>query len=285
MPTGLPLDASCAFAVQLMLSLYFVGHPMHEAELPNDPVERALGLQELLVSHATGGKESDPIYRLLRREFMDRQDTCELLPSFVRTCRTLGMFWAWIKGQFDSWAPRRAAIRAAFVPLLDHLEGRNRSPSDRTISEALETFDEAGVHKAWEKALVRRATDADGAITAARTLLETVCKRILDEHQKSYEEAEDLPKLYHAAAETLSLAPNQHTEQVFKSILGSCQNIVNGLGTLRNKIGDAHGKGGRPVKPSARHAALAVNLAGAMATFLVQTHNERRPQAANTLRS
>jgi hypothetical protein len=40
---------------------------------------------------------------------------------------------------------------------------------------------------------------------------------------------------------------------------------------LRNKIGDAHGKGGKPVKPSPRHAALAVNLAGTMATFLVET--------------
>ncbi|WP_334364405.1 abortive infection family protein [Bradyrhizobium sp. AZCC 1578] len=45
--------------------------------------------------------------------------------------------------------------------------------------------------------------------------------------------------------------------------------VVEGLGSLRNKIGDAHGQGGKPVRPSARHAAqLAVNLAGAMATFL-----------------
>jgi Abortive infection C-terminus len=249
---------------------------MHETDLPTDPSERALALQELLVSHATGGRENDTIYRLLRREFMERTDTCELLPAFVRTCRTLGTFWGWIKAQSPHWEPRRVAIRNAFTPLLDYLEGRKAAPSDKAISEALESFDEAGVHKAWAKALGRRGSDADGAITAARTLLETVCKRILDENQKVYVETEDLPRLYHAAAETLSLAPSQHTEQLFKAILGSCQSVVNGLGTLRNKIGDAHGKGGRPVKPSARHAALAVNLAGAMATFLVETHNERK---------
>jgi hypothetical protein len=42
-------------------------------------------------------------------------------------------------------------------------------------------------------------------------------------------------------------------------------------GTLRNRIGDAHGRGGKPVQPAPRHAALAVNLAGAMATFIVET--------------
>jgi hypothetical protein len=46
---------------------------------------------------------------------------------------------------------------------------------------------------------------------------------------------------------------------------------------LRNKIGDAHGKGKAAVKPAARHAQLAVNLAGAMATFIVETWRERTP--------
>jgi len=49
--------------------------------------------------------------------------------------------------------------------------------------------------------------------------------------------------------------------------------MVNGLGTLRNKLSDSHGRGGKsPVRPSERHANLAVNTAGAIATFLVETH-------------
>ena len=49
----------------------------------------------------------------------------------------------------------------------------------------------------WEKALGRRHTDPDGAITTARTLLETVCKRILDEAGDVRIQAEeDLPALY-----------------------------------------------------------------------------------------
>ena len=81
----------------------------------------------------------------------------------------------------------------------------------------------------------------------------------------------DLPKLYGLTAELLNLSPSQHTEQIFKQILGGCKSVVEGLGALRNKLSDAHGKGKKAPKPSPRHAELAVNLAGAMATFIVST--------------
>lgn len=51
--------------------------------------------------------------------------------------------------------------------------------------------------------------------------------------------------------------------------------LVNGIGTLLNRLSDSHGRGGMPVKPSPRHASLAVNLAGGVATFLVETFIER----------
>jgi Abortive infection C-terminus len=40
---------------------------------------------------------------------------------------------------------------------------------------------------------------------------------------------------------------------------------------LRNRLGDAHGQGKRPVKPAPRHAELAVNMAGSLASFLLAT--------------
>lgn len=150
-------------------------------------------------------------------------------------------------------------------------------PADDMISQALISFDESGVHHAWQKALDRRASDPEGAITAAKTLLETVCKHIIDETPgQSYGDNDDLPKLYAIAAECLNLAPSQHTEKMFKSILGNCQSIVGNLAGLRNKLGDSHGQGKRHVKPQARHAELAVNLAGSMAMFLVSTWEARK---------
>jgi hypothetical protein len=51
---------------------------------------------------------------------------------------------------------------------------------------------------------------------------------------------------------------------------------TNNLAAIRNRVGDAHGQGRRPVKPKSRHAELAVNLAGTMASFLVSTWMDRK---------
>ena len=233
-------------------------------------------LQNMLVDLATGGGIDEETYLALRKEFMSDLTCRDLLPDYVRTNRSTGALWGYFKSVSPKWQPRREHVWSSFGPLLDHLEGRNQAPSDGTISETLASFDTEGVHHSWKKALNRRHQDPEGAITAARTLLETVCKRILDETKMPYGENDDLPKLYNSAAASLRLAPSQHTEKAFKTILGNCQSVVNSIGTLRNKLGDAHARGGRkPVRPNPRHAALAVNIAGAMATFLVETWQAR----------
>lgn len=153
---------------------------------------------------------------------------------------------------------------------------RGGRPSDEPVSESLAEFDAPHVHSVWSKAIDRRETDPEGAITIARTLLETICKHILDDLGIQYNENADLRRLYKPTAEALSLAPSQHTEKVFKQILGGCTSVVEGLDSLRNELSDSHGKGRLPVKSAARHAELAVNLAGAMSTFLVSTWKDRK---------
>lgn len=150
------------------------------------------------------------------------------------------------------------------------------SPADAAISSALERFEPEQIHGRWTAALDRRSTDPAGAITLARTLLEDVCRWLLEELDDKAANHDDLPALYRKLAKVLKLAPDDHSEQVFKQILGSCQQVVEQLGALRNKLGDAHGGGPRRARPAARHAELAVNLAGSMATFLVATWEARK---------
>jgi len=154
------------------------------------------------------------------------------------------------------------------------------SPADQGISAALRAFDPNDVHDRWIAAVERRADDPRGAITLARTLLEDVCKWILDEAQTEYPDNADLPVLYRKLAKILRLAPDDHTEQTFKQLLGSCQQIVELLGSLRSKLGDAHSPGPKKAKPQPRHAELAVNLSGTMATFLVETWRARKIESA-----
>lgn len=137
----------------------------------------------------------------------------------------------------------------------------------------------ASINEYWQKSLERVSSDPEGAITSARTLVETVCKYVLDNKGVSFKEDGDLQKLYKQTASTLNLSPDQHGEGIFKQILSGSANVVNGLAGLRNAFGDAHGKGKRYVKPSPRHAKMAVGFAGTLATFLIETFEEQTKNA------
>ena len=242
--------------------------------------EQAESLQNLLVSHAAGGPGDNVEYVRLRRVMLAQPALEAYVPRFVRTCRDLFQFWQFIKRKYGSYQERRDFLWEEFRPLLEILERGGPAPSDAAVTTALEEFDAAHVQSAWSKALDRRHGDPEGAITMARTLLEAVCKHILDEMKITYEETADLPALYRHTAVALNLAPSQHTEQVFKQILGGCTAVVEGLGSLRNRLSDSHGRGKAGTKPVSRHAELAVNLAGAVATFLLATWQARTETSA-----
>lgn len=233
-------------------------------------------VKNMLVARATGSQTEYSEYEEYRLKLISDSRTKDRLPRFVHTCRSMGEFWGFIKSKVDGYEPRRQYLREEFDPLLTYLENWNVAPSDDGTAAALQKFDSEHVTEAWRKAQDRKATDPEGAITAARTLLESVCKHILDEMGEEYSDKSDLKTLYNQAAKLLNLSPSQHTEQTFKQILSGCYSVVEGLGSLRNSLSDAHGKGRVGVKPLPRHAELAVNLAGTMATFLVATWEARQ---------
>ena len=103
-----------------------------------------------------------------------------------------------------------------------------------------------------------------------------VSRWLLHELDVNASDQDDLPALSRKLSKALKLAPDDHSEQVFKQILGSCQSVVESLGALRNKLGDAHGGGPRRARPAPRHAELAVNLDGSMTTFLVASWEANR---------
>ncbi|MBP6470342.1 MAG: abortive infection family protein [Chloroflexi bacterium] len=240
-------------------------------ELKTD-YDKAEFLQNLLVARATGNSGNSWEYQELRRYFLDNSQTKDLIPRWVRVNRDLAQFWSFIQAKFGTYAERRKFIWEEFFPLLEYLESKQALPPEKSISEQLRKFDYEGVHFAWQIALERKKSDPEGAITLSKSILESVCKHILDEKAVEYDEDKtDLPQLYKLVAKELYLSPDQHSEQIFKQILGGCASVVYGLGSLRNKFGDAHGKGKLKIKPAPRHAELSVNLAGSIALFLVET--------------
>lgn len=214
----------------------------------------------------------------LRKLVMSNITFKTAVPEFIKVSISTFEIKKYMQGKFNDYANRRNFIRQEFAQLLEVAEREFLSPVDSVLLGAVAKPDTAYIHEIWQKALARRTEDPEGAITAARTLLESVCKHILDEHQVSYDDKMDLPKLYSLTASQLNMSPSQHSELVFKQILGSCHSIVDSLGSLRNKLSDAHGKSRNPVRPAARHAELAINLAGSLTLFLIQTNESRKFQ-------
>ena len=239
--------------------------------------ERADALVYLLIDRATGGPDDEDGFQVLRRYFSGHPKFAESVPQWFRSKRSLNQFWHFIKNRYSTYAERREYLWNEFEPLLGACELGEKITSETEISDVLEKFDSVTVARTWRHMIQGVQENPEGAITKSRSLIESVCKHILDHYGIDYNDSNvEFSVLYKKTAKELNLSPDQHSEQVFKQILGSCSGVVSGLGSLRNKLGDAHGKGKCSVKPSPRHAKLAVNLAGAFAQFLVETYIFRK---------
>lgn len=239
-----------------------------------DDYERANALVSLLIDRATGSSPEEDDFADLRNYFVDHADWSSLLPRWFSSKRSLNQFWLFIKNKYSTYAERRTYLWAEFEPLLTRLETGSFSPAEVDIENGLKAFSSEEVNRSWLRMVRRVADDPEGAITASRNLLETVLKHILDSRSIHYDEDRiELPELFKKVQTELGLAPEQHQEQIFKQILGGCSGVINGLGSMRNRLGDAHGVGTGRVRPLPRHARLAVNLAGSMALFLTETHS------------
>ncbi|MFC9519185.1 abortive infection family protein [Nocardiaceae bacterium NPDC056970] len=150
------------------------------------------------------------------------------------------------------------------------------TPGSMAASDRVDQLDDwDAVRRSWDAAQDKVVSDPEGAITATRTTLESVCKHICDERGAAYADDGDLAKLYKAAAAAMDIAPDQQTEQIIKQILSGVTTVVNGLAAMRNSLSDSHGRGKASVRPAPRHARLAVNIGFAVAGFLIDTHIEK----------
>ncbi len=237
---------------------------------------RIKAAQSCCIDLATGGGTTYEDYEYKRAELLSEPLLQPYLPEWLVRCCYGGQFWSLMKETSPTYQGRREFLWSEFESLIDLIVKRGIEPTSLSLEESLKKCSSKNVSEAWSRCFQRREDDPEGAITSARTMLESVCKFILEEHGVSHSSKDDLPKLYKRTASVLNLSPGRYNEQIFKQILTGCGSVVNGLASLRNAFGDAHGKGSRQVKPSKRHAELAVNLAGTISAFLISTHEKNR---------
>ena len=148
-------------------------------------------------------------------------------------------------------------------------------------AKSIRRFGLAEVDQEAERVLSNVENDPGDAITAAKNLVESVCRHILADFSITPPGSMDIGDLLKDTLKHLGLLPDQVSDKAkgadaAKKVLRSMQAAVQGLAELRNLYGDPHGKGPgyRGLEP--RHARLAATMAGAIATFLTETHERRK---------
>lgn len=231
--------------------------------------------QERTIDLATGGGTTYEEWEESRVEVLSQPELLHVLPEWVSRTRWGGQFWQFIKGVDATYAGRRKFIWDQLEPVFQAVEKGGTQQTSLSLEPFLAKATASSIADAWSRIQARREADPEGAITLARSLLEGTCKELLHKLRIEYGDSDDLPKLYGQLAKAMNLGPQAHKEEVFKQILSGCFSVVNGLAALRNAFGDAHGKGPNAPRPGGRHADLAINLSGSLATFLMATFEER----------
>ncbi|MFN3780508.1 MAG: abortive infection family protein [Brevundimonas aurantiaca] len=144
------------------------------------------------------------------------------------------------------------------------------SPIEERLQDRTELKSRERLYRSWDKALRRLDEDPDGAVTAARSFLESVCKHALDALGVPYGPNLDLMQQFRLVAGELKLTATGETGRIERQFYSGTNQIVQSLAELRNQTGDAHGKGHQGVKASLAQAELAVNLSGATGIFLLR---------------
>ncbi len=120
------------------------------------------------------------------------------------------------------------------------------------------------------------------AFDLAKTLVESVCRAVLDERSITFGEADDLPKLFKTASTHLPFLPatasgEAKIRESLNRTLSGLSTAVQGICELRNQCGFAsHGAGTpRPAMESVQ-ALLAAEAADTIVGFLHRVHRQDR---------
>jgi hypothetical protein len=153
--------------------------------------------------------------------------------------------------------------------LLVHLmQGDGRSPLGVSLSE----LTLHGLRNQWFTAASRLPESPASAITAARALLETTCKTILQELGESPDRSGDLSNLYKQTRIHLGIDPTCGLSQAVHQIINGLTQVVEGAAAISNAAGDRHGLVGGERINELSVASLCVHAAGSVALFLTRTY-------------
>ena len=156
------------------------------------------------------------------------------------------------------------------------LKSISQSDGSTPISAEVSKISVSGVRDQWWVASSRLPKSPSSAITAARTLVESTCKTILEECGETPDGSGDLQKLLKQVRESLDLKTGRDVPKSVNEILSGLVSLINGLSSISNDAGDRHGNVGGIRLEDITISSLIVHAAGTAALFLAQVHLERK---------
>ena len=109
----------------------------------------------------------------------------------------------------------------------------------------------------------------DSAITKSRTLLEEVFCYVIEQKNKTPSNSGNINNLYKQVKDLYNMHGDENTDRRINTLLSGLEKIVSSVSDMRNKDSDAHGVGSARITIDEHHARLVVNVAMAMADFIL----------------
>ena len=195
------------------------------------------------------------------REYLDNEDNIREIVDYLNKRLKFDGFELWKEGEF-------------YRLVSTDIVGAPANALQATIN--LTDYD--SVKTDFERAVSAIEKDPEDAITAACSIVESICKCILDQMKKPYPKKQDIKGLVAEVGKHLHLSPARSNlpseiSGDIKQILSGLINVTSGIGALRTHGGDAHGRGRKRVPVDARIARLAIHAASTVSLFYIETWN------------
>ncbi|MGV9976135.1 abortive infection family protein [Micromonospora wenchangensis] len=254
---------------------------------PEDLLERVDRMAALLVQ--TGRAYGDDSWQRFDREY---QRGVKNLDADLRRLGLRSPFVVWPSlaswhgsaKQHGSYAKRDAYVNERLSQIREQLRKRIDDIIAGDPEAQLHHLGDTADRAIREPAAVRQqlvrleralGSDPGQAIGAAKNLVESTAKVVLDARGLEVPRSATLPALIAAALQALDAHPANEERRPVRDIVSKAAAIANHVGELRNEAGDGHGPLALPTGLELRHGRLAARVAVAWCAFVLETLEEQ----------
>jgi hypothetical protein len=146
----------------------------------------------------------------------------------------------------------------------------------RALGDVLKNRDLGALEKEVERALANVVSDPEAGVTAACSMIESLCKIYIHDESLPTPSKETIKDLWRTVAAHLGFDPSAVEDDDVKRVLSGMSSVVDGIGSFRTHAGSAHGRGRGAYRVEPRHARLAIHSAHTLCTFVIETWDKRK---------